>query len=315
MEQHATTISKIINLHIGDSDSVALCFSGGSDSVFLYHLLKQIKVKFVPIVVNHNLRPNMNLEIQQLLNDYPDLQVIEWDHDGISKNIEGQAREFRYQAIANKCKQLGVSCALLAHHKNDQAETLLLNLMRGSNIDGLSAMPTCVNKHGINFIRPMLNITKNEIVTACQSNKWPWIEDETNKEHNFKRNHLRYLLEQVIDSKLLTDRLCSTASAMQKQKLQSDYLLAEHIANNAITSTAEIKYPMSKMRTIPKPLAISLLYNFIATTSTTNKPKPRLQKINNIYNAFMLESEGKRELQDIAIIWNDNYVVIKAATI
>jgi tRNA(Ile)-lysidine synthase len=104
-------------------------------------------------------------------------------------NLEENARKKRYHALSSDLKENEVLCT--AHHQNDQAETLLLQLFRGAGVAGLASMPKSkpLGK-GVHY-RPMLNIKKSEIIQYTKDNHLSWVEDDSNTDTNFRRNFLR----------------------------------------------------------------------------------------------------------------------------
>jgi tRNA(Ile)-lysidine synthase len=112
-----------------------------------------------------------------------------------SLGIEGEARELRYEAI--KKKQKGV--VALGHHQNDQAETLLLQLLRGSGLKGLAGMPEFDEER--KFWRPMLNIKKELLEKYASENDIKYIKDESNEDINFDRNFIRKKVLPLIESR------------------------------------------------------------------------------------------------------------------
>src|SRR5690606_27754369 len=108
-------------------------------------------------------------------------------------NVEAQARVARYRAFA----QCGAELIALAHHRDDQAETLLLNLVRGSGVHGLAGMPPVRSLAGeqpasrVRLVRPLLGIARSDLVRYAQARRLRWIDDESNRDVRFARNFLR----------------------------------------------------------------------------------------------------------------------------
>jgi tRNA(Ile)-lysidine synthase len=110
-------------------------------------------------------------------------------------NIEARARAGRYEALAELCEEYAIPDLLLAHHQNDQAETVLLQLMRGAGVAGLSAMPERRKiEHGqwpITLWRPLLGQTRAELESYAKEHKLKWIEDPSNRDRKYRRNAIR----------------------------------------------------------------------------------------------------------------------------
>jgi tRNA(Ile)-lysidine synthase len=110
-------------------------------------------------------------------------------------NIEARARAGRYEALTELCVEHGIEDLLLAHHQNDQAETVLLQLLRGSGVAGLSGMPLHRNSagdsHPITLWRPLLNQSRAELEVYAKEHKLKWVEDPSNQNTRYRRNAIR----------------------------------------------------------------------------------------------------------------------------
>jgi len=182
----------------------SIALSGGIDSVVLLHALSQLKVKLKlqlsAIHINHDLSSNADDWLIFCHNKCKELGIpiksekINIKHD-ISMGIEAAARKGRYQALETYRKGILV----LGHHQNDQAETLLLQLFRGSGLNGLAAMQVFDQER---FIwRPLLKINRGKIEDYAEENNLNFIEDESNKNLQFDRNFLRKKVLPLIQSR------------------------------------------------------------------------------------------------------------------
>ena len=110
-------------------------------------------------------------------------------------NIEARARAGRYDALTDLCFEHGIEDLLLAHHQNDQAETVLLQLLRGSGVAGLSGMPlhraNVSQGRPITLWRPLLNQSRAELEAYAKENKLKWVEDPSNQNTRYRRNAIR----------------------------------------------------------------------------------------------------------------------------
>ena len=160
----------------------------------------QLDFKLKAIHVHHGLSSsaddwlNFCKEKCKLLDIEFDAVKVKINEKG-SLGIEGEARELRYEAI--KKKQKGV--VALGHHQNDQAETLMLQLLRGSGLKGLAGMPEFDEER--KFWRPMLNIKKELLEKYASENNIEYIEDESNEDINFDRNFIRKKVLPLMESR------------------------------------------------------------------------------------------------------------------
>jgi tRNA(Ile)-lysidine synthase len=107
------------------------------------------------------------------------------------QSVEAWARTARYAALRSMAEEQGASVVLLAHHQRDQAETFILQALRGAGVDGLSGMPASVNRHGITWQRPWLDKPRAAIDAYVRRHRLRHIEDDSNADARFARNRLR----------------------------------------------------------------------------------------------------------------------------
>ena len=182
-----------------------IAFSGGLDSTVLLHLLAfikdQIDAAVVAIHIDHGLQQESN-EWSRHCSDYCrqldiPLETLSLSLKPVSgESSEAQAREARYAAM-QQLMQPG-EILLTAHHRDDQAETLLLNLMRGSGVRGLASMPAIRCFAPGWLARPLLEISRSEIEAYAMQHQLTWIDDPTNALTDFNRNYLRHEILPVL---------------------------------------------------------------------------------------------------------------------
>jgi tRNA(Ile)-lysidine synthase len=177
-----------------------IAYSGGLDSHVLLHMMAEFKknnpdVKIQAIHVNHQLNPQSNKwaeHCEKICNALNVLLTIEKIHIAVAPgdSLEENARNARYDIFKKYLDKHKV--LLTAHHLNDQAETFLLQALRGAGSKGLSAMPVR-KKFGDSFlIRPLLSFSRDALEKYAHENKLVWIEDDSNQDPKFRRNFLRH---------------------------------------------------------------------------------------------------------------------------
>ena len=184
--------------HIKEKDStlkVNVALSGGCDSMVLLFALKQLQIELnlslKASYIDHGLSKN-TLDWQVLCRKACMGMDIPFETTSINiekipdLGIEGAARELRYQALTRLSDGMIVATA---HHENDQAETLLLQLIRGAGLKGLAGMPEF--DHLKKIWRPMLKVQRQDIESFALKNHIQYIEDESNEDIRFDRNFLR----------------------------------------------------------------------------------------------------------------------------
>lgn len=178
---------------------VCVGLSGGRDSVALLHLLAATRQHASPfelsaLHVHHGLSAHADrwadfCQTLCRLLDIP-LQVVRVTVSGVAEEgLEGAARRVRYAAFSG-CP---ADWLALAHHRDDQAETLLLNLLRGAGVEGLAAMPEERQLAGtsVRLVRPLLGVARSEIEAWLSDHGHQWIEDDSNGDRRLRRNYLR----------------------------------------------------------------------------------------------------------------------------
>jgi tRNA(Ile)-lysidine synthase len=127
-----------------------------------------------------------------------DFRLLHIDTKSNSGNIEARARAARYEALTELCAYHGIEDLLLAHHQNDQAETVLLQLMRGAGVAGLSGMPesrslatSTGQASSITLWRPLLHLRREELEAYAREHQLKWIEDPSNRSSKYRRNAIR----------------------------------------------------------------------------------------------------------------------------
>ena len=180
---------------------VLLGYSGGIDSSVLLHLLAtlatELPLRLHAVHVHHGLSPNADAwvaacEAQCRSLQIP-LQVMRVDlapHRALG--VEGAARAARYAAFATAAQAIGCRLLLLAQHRDDQAETLLTQLLRGAGVAGLAAMPLARRLGELELLRPLLHNSRADIEAWARRHGLRWIEDESNQDQHRRRNFLRH---------------------------------------------------------------------------------------------------------------------------
>lgn len=246
--------------------TVAVAYSGGADSTVLLHVLAGLRAAqsggnarlrpirrvggfdLIALHVHHGLSPHADDWLTHCASQC-ELLGVRFDHARVAvaphsgESLEAAARHARYTALEALCQRHGATVLMTAHHATDQAETVLLNLLRGAGVAGLSGMaPSRAmrfhadstladadtvrgGKQDIRLCRPFLGIPGTALRAHAQSSGWRWIEDESNLSPRFARNALRHRLMPVLHELApgATLRLAQTAQhAAQAQELLAE---------------------------------------------------------------------------------------------
>ncbi len=220
----------ILHQHlIEPGETVQVGVSGGADSVCLLHVLSQLRsdlqFELEAVHVNHNLRSTAHRDevfTSELCQEWGiPCRIVSVDVmsrlQRDRRGVEAAARQLRYEAFAES----GAQKTALAHHMQDQAETVLMNLIRGSGTKGLAGM---LPKNGC-VIRPLLCCSKSEILGYMQDHGLQWVEDETNQDVEFTRNGIRHQLVCMIEERW-NPNFCESASQTAAMLQQDEELLS-----------------------------------------------------------------------------------------
>ena len=209
-EQHL-----VKNFCISKLKTVAIAVSGGVDSMCLAFLLNKIcklnNIIFTAITVDHKLRKDSTFEANEvaryLKNQHINHVILTWEHETIKSDIQNKARQARYKLICDYCKDHNIENLFVAHTYDDQAETVLLRILRGSGIDGISGIEFKTKINEINVIRPFLQFRKSQILSFMKDQNIFWLEDKSNKEVKFDRVKVRNLISKCDKDFKFTQRL------------------------------------------------------------------------------------------------------------
>ena len=155
-----------------DTNPIALAVSGGPDSTAMMFIVsKSIKIQkknVTVLIVDHDLRKDSRKEANLVMRNAKKIgfkyKILKWKGLKPLSSIQESARKARYDMMISWCEKNNVKKLFLAHHMDDQVETFLMRLSKGSGIDGLSSMSKTSLKANVNIIRPFLEIPKTKLV-------------------------------------------------------------------------------------------------------------------------------------------------------
>jgi tRNA(Ile)-lysidine synthase len=222
-------------LDIGEWDKLGIGVSGGRDSMALLHLIlsKLDKRRILVINIEHGIRGEKSRkESEFVLNHCKELEIecVSVRIDSLKYSaerkisIEQAARELRYQEFNRLIEEGRVNKIALAHHKGDQAETIMIRILRGTGINGLVGM----SEEGDKFIRPLLPYSRAEIDNYVKSENIPYIDDESNFNNDYTRNYIRNTLFKTVAEKF-PDYENSLIRLSENAKDDNDYIMSNVI--------------------------------------------------------------------------------------
>lgn len=199
---------------------LGIAVSGGSDSTALLVLACEVlgADAIRAVTVDHGLRAQAREEAAQVAVLCRGLGVV---HDVVSldlengSNIQARARSARYEALAGWARRAGIAAVALGHTQDDLAETFLMRMARGSGVSGLAAMRARFERQGVQFVRPVLEMTRAQLRAVLQERGVSWCEDPTNQDQSHTRVQFRTRMGEFADLGLTSERLAQTAQWMR----------------------------------------------------------------------------------------------------
>lgn len=297
-----------------DTDKYLIAYSGGVDSHVLLHLCSQLKNSpsgfarsFSAVYIDHGLSYNSTKWGKHCQHvcyelDIP-LTIIEVDASPKKgQSPEAAARTARYHAFSQLLKHN--ECLLTAQHQDDQAETLLLQLLRGSGTRGLSAMPRIKPFAKGNLCRPMLDYKKQEILAYASLHKLQWIEDESNEEQRYDRNFLRHEIIPRLELRwpAVQENLAKSAEVLAESQVLLDELAIKGSQNlYSLNEQGEKEY--DKLLLSPLKALLSYADNELDKNLPYHCQHHELARLNNILrhwiNLNQLPLPSKKILEQI----------------
>ncbi|MBR4124067.1 MAG: tRNA lysidine(34) synthetase TilS [Clostridia bacterium] len=251
MERAKKTI--VENKMFKKGDTVAVACSGGIDSMCLLHFLhankKELGINVVAVNIDHQIRENSSNDSDFVANFCKENGItcykFKVDALALAKEkklgTEEAARIARYKIFDSLIKKNLADKIAIAHHQSDQAETILLNIFRGTGLKGASGMETMQG----NYVRPLLNTSKVEIENYAKDNNLEHVEDQTNKDDTYSRNFIRNQVLPLIKTKWknIEKNLINFANVC---KQDDEYILSTISFDDILIEKNSVRIPLYK---------------------------------------------------------------------
>lgn len=235
---------------IEKNDKIIVGFSGGPDSVFLVEMLKKFKVKidfeFFLVHINHLLRGEDADSDEEFSKNYAEKNNLKIFSKRINieklaqenkKSLEEIGREERYKFFEEVAEKVGANKIATAHNKDDQIETFLFKLMRGTSLQGLEGIKVKTKIKDLDLIRPISEIYKKDILNYLNKNEIQYKIDKTNFENEFTRNSIRLDLIPFIEKRYnlkFKDKIFSLIEEIRENNKNNEILLEDYISGEKI---------------------------------------------------------------------------------
>ncbi len=336
MKEFYKKIKEIKNRNlISENDKILIAFSGGPDSMFLYYILKTLQkeynLKISLIYINHNLRDDVDNDIKIITKFAKEngvklyiknIDVKKYAKEN-KKSIELAARELRYEMINKTLMEIEYNKIATGHNLDDNVETLVFRLIRGTSIKGLKGIPI---KRG-NIIRPILHFEKTEIIKFLDEKKVEYVIDYTNFENDYTRNYIRNeifpmffnvnsnfklkineLIEELNYNKISKNKRL-LIEKLEEKKVELTREKINNIYNSLYDSEDELKKDGAKEFQIGENLVLRKKYDKIEIVSKKEKnEKEKNEKEKN--ETIKLNTQKKWNLFEIGIFNGENKILL-----
>lgn len=237
--------------HGGVNVPLVIGVSGGGDSMVLLDLLRQVifPMNIVVVHVNHGLRKEA-VKDQKVVEEYAlkyglPLVVKQVKIKGSGAGVEEKARDERYKVLRQVAAKTKAAYIVVAHTADDQAETMLFNMVRGTSLRGLGGMKELAE----GVLRPLLSVRKVDLVEYAKNHKIPFAKDASNDSLEYSRNFIRHKVMPQL-AKLnpnVTEQVLSTSQIIQEAEGAVRDLARLHLAAMATAAPGTLEFPASKL--------------------------------------------------------------------
>ena len=298
--------------------AVAVAVSGGADSMALMLLTGAWagarRGRVTAVTVDHGLRPESPGEAARVARWARRRGIahrtLPWVGVKPVGDIEAAARAARFRLLEEWCAETGIFHLLLAHHREDQAETFLLRLARGSGLDGLAAIAPVAERPGCRLLRPLLALPKARLVATLRAHDQAWVEDGSNRSDRFARVRLRKGRALLAREGLSAARLAATARRLARARQALELPLARLLAEAATPD------PAGFLRVNPAPLTaaspelgLRALAAVVMAVGGADYP-PRLERLERLYHEIGAGLKRGRTLGGCRIVPEHGMVLV-----
>ena len=293
---------KSLNETIG-SRPFLVAVSGGPDSLALAALSNEYKKeklnKVYFVLIDHRLRRNSTLEsrsVKKLLKKNKIKLTILTNNKKIEKNVQSSARDIRYKLLRNYCKNKNIKFILTGHHKDDQIETFLIRLSRGSGIQGLSSMSKITKlENNVKLFRPLLNENKADLIVLSKVFFKKIFKDPSNNNEKYLRSKIRKLIEQFDKSGINKNQIISSINNLASTRDTLNSYLSKVLKNCVIKKKGKIHIKFEKLISESEEIQFKIISSQIRAINSKYYP-PRAKKVLNLIERIRLKKTAKSTL-------------------
>lgn len=270
---------------------LAVGVSGGADSLALVLLAHAWAAErggaVLALTVDHGLRTDAAAEAARvgawMAARGIAHETLVWQGAKPSTGVQAAARAARRGLLIARCRDAGILHLLLAHHADDQAETVLLRLARGSGIDGIAGMAAVRWEPDVRLLRPLLEVPHTALVATCRAFGQDWVEDPSNRSPAYARGRLRAAAGSLAADGLTTERLTDTARRAARARNALEELTAGLLARAAtLHPEGWVQLDPAPLAAAPEELALRALARVLACVGGGAYP-PRAERLERLH--------------------------------
>ena len=288
-------------LPVDKPDRLAIAVSGGSDSMALALLVKEWAdrngISLSALTVDHRLRPESAEEVNNVTRWLRargiETTVLRWDGPSPKTGVQDAARNARYELMEETCAQAGITVLLLGHQLEDQLETLLMRLSKGSGLEGLTAMESVGTRGKLTLLRPLLSVRRDVLRDYLQSQGQGWIDDPSNENPVYTRTRVGAVLtemQQLPGSSL--EAIALSLTRLQRASRSLDELAMQVIkAQCEISLFGYVRMTFEALEDYPDELALRVLSAILQAVGGGQRIK--LTALEQLHQRLFKEKTGK----------------------
>jgi tRNA(Ile)-lysidine synthase len=272
---------------LNQASGIVAAVSGGPDSMALMHLLARWHAagSRPPVhiaTVDHGLRLEAAEEAALVAREAAALglphRILAWTGDKPRTGIQEAAREARYRLLVDYAGNAGASHLVTAHTLDDQAETVMMRLARGSGLSGLAGMRRETDKRGILHARPLLDRPKSILLDLCQGQGWRFVSDPSNSDEAYARVRWRKLMPLLAAEGLDAERLARFAERAAQADEALDHKAREALERaEPVLEGGNLSFQAGILANEPFEIALRVLEQAVARTGLENSRLHRLE--------------------------------------
>jgi tRNA(Ile)-lysidine synthase len=283
----------------------AVGVSGGGDSLALMHLLADWakalgrEAPFV-LAVDHKLQKDSTANAKQVLGWAERVglkaHVLTWKGAKPKGDIEAQAREARYRLMGEWCRKRGIAALYVGHTRDDQAETFLLRLARGSGLDGLAAMRSISSYPAQGFkelqlVRPLIDVERDALRTYLTARGQEWFDDPMNSDPRFGRVRIRAAMEHLKMAGLTPGRIADAAAHLARAREALDAVTASVLWRACRAEGEAVFVEAGALLAAPREVGLRALAQVLMGVSG-QAYRPRFERLERLFDSIVQDRLG-----------------------